>query len=44
MEAIGLYMTIDVTDSHIYLGTGRCSFYCYNNAASQKMVKEQPSL
>ena len=30
------YMTIDVTDSHIYLGTGRCSFYCYNNAANKR--------
>ncbi len=30
------YMTIEVTDNHIYLGTGRCSFYCYNNATNQR--------
>ena len=30
------YMTIEVTDNHIYLGTGSCSFYCYTSTVNYR--------
>ena len=38
------YMTIDVTDSHIYLGTGNVYFIVTITQLIKEMVKEQLAL